>query len=183
MTLLLLPFYLLLVIFVIRWILKQIEGRGKRWLMFLLLAFLFYLPLGWDVILGRAYFHYLCATQGGVHVYQTVELGPEYWNPDGSPKFIQANGELDEDFFNGELKIRRTGENNISKISNISVYHTRLVDVKKERVLAERAKYVYTSGWFLKYTGFSTGGISCGYQAGFYKNFLSKVLMRSVNKS
>ena len=183
MTLLLLPFYLLIVFFVIRWILKQIEGRRKRWLMFLFLAFLFYLPLGWDVILGRAYFHYLCATQGGVHVYKTVELGPEYWNPDGSPKFVLQNGELDEEVFNGKLKITRTGENNISRISNISVYYTRLIDVEKGRILAERAKYVYTSGWFLKFTGFFTGGTSCGYQAGFYKNFLNQVLVQSINKT
>ncbi len=116
MTLLLLPFYLLIVFFVIRWILKQIEGRRKRWLMFLFLAFLFYLPLGWDVILGRAYFHYLCATQGGVHVYQTVELGPEYWNPDGSPKFITEDGWFDDDVFEGNISLKW-------KISETSTRH------------------------------------------------------------
>ena len=185
MTLLLLPFYLLIVFFVIRWILKQIEGRRKRWLMFLFLAFLFYLPLGWDVILGRAYFHYLCATQGGVHVYQTVELGPEYWNPDGSPKFITEDGWFDDDVFEGRYKFEREDNRNFNTTLNIGKYPDRVVDLKTGEVLGEKVSYVYFGGWFFKHTGFNVRGVRChGYSrgagSGAYRDILSSIFLRNL---
>jgi hypothetical protein len=47
---------------------------------------LFALPFG-DEIAGRVYFNYLCATEAGVKVYQTVELPAEYWDERGRAKF------------------------------------------------------------------------------------------------
>ena len=135
MTLLLLPPYLLLVFFVVHWVLRQIEGRGKRGLMLIFLAFLFYLPLGWDVLLGRAYFHYLCATQGGVHVYQTVELGPEYWNSDGSPRFITDDGWFDGEVLGDRFKFEREDNRNFNETLNIGRYPDRIIDLKTDKVL------------------------------------------------
>jgi hypothetical protein len=43
---------------------------------------LFALPFG-DEIAGRIYLSYLCSTQAGVKVYQTVELPAEYWDEEG----------------------------------------------------------------------------------------------------
>ena len=160
MTLLLLPFYLLLVIFVIRWILKQIEGRGKRWLMFLLLVFLFYLPLGWDVILGRAYFHYLCATQGGVHVYQTVELGPEYFDKNGIPLFFERTKTIDKMTVANRYKGDEYGED-FSKAFNIYKTVDGIVDTKPEEILGDITYFTYFGGWFMNHTGFHSNGTRC----------------------
>lgn len=53
---------------------------------------LFALPFG-DEIAGRIYLSYLCATEAGVKVHQTVELPAEYWEADGKPKFYdERNG-------------------------------------------------------------------------------------------
>jgi len=47
------------------------------------LAILF-LPFA-DEIVGRFYLSYLCSTQAGVKVYQTVDLPKEYWDAEGKP--------------------------------------------------------------------------------------------------
>jgi len=178
MTFLLLAPYLVVAIIVIWKVLKRVEGKRKKQGVFLLLMLAFYLPLGWDVILGRAYFYYLCETQGGVHVYRTVELGPEYWGMDGSPKFIRdEDGELDEKVLNGKYRIER-GTGKINKY--ISTYTARLIDVDIREVIADRVVIDYLGGWFVRNAGFhSTAGPRCVQDnPGLYEGLLKYVLVK-----
>ncbi len=180
MTFLLIPPYLIFALFVMRAVVKKQLTRKRKWQMGLLTAFLLYLPFGWDVILGRAVFYTLCATQGGVHVYQTVELGPEYWNEDGSPKFILYNGELDESIFNGVYKYERVDQS-VFDMGSVTKHPDRLIDTRNGDVLADRVTFVYRGGWFFRYTGFFVEGEPCG--AGvkdiLYPTFFSKVFLLS----
>ncbi len=161
MTFLLIPPYLIFAFFVMRNVLKKQNTRKRKWQMGLLTAFLLYLPLGWDVILGRAVFYGLCATQGGVHVYQTVELGPEYWNEDGSPRFFSRDLGFDEiNILDGYLGSRET-DSDYSKALNLSVTKYEIVDVEKDVTMGVYVKYTYFGGWFMNYTGFHVGGESC----------------------
>jgi hypothetical protein len=52
------------------------------------------------VILGRSYFNYVCNKDGGIHIYDTVELGSEYWDKDGKPRFYtEDRGAFDSSVF------------------------------------------------------------------------------------
>ncbi len=177
MTFLLLPPYLIVAIVVIWKVLKCVEGKGKKWSVFFLLVFAFYLPLGWDVILGRAYFYYLCETQGGVHVYQPIVLDTEYWNDDGSPKFIDSeNGELDETFLADRYTIIRSNEKSYGKMFRVSSIVTELLDSRVNDVIADRVIIFYGGGWFLNNSGFHVDSLSCFRDlSGLYPSFLSHV--------
>lgn len=181
MTFLLIPPYLIFAFFVMRAVLKKQFTRKRKWQMGLLTAFLLYLPLGWDVILGRAVFYTLCATQGGVHVYETVELGSEYWNEDGSPKFILKNGELDEAALNGSFAYERNTEESLGNLFNVTKHPDKLLYRKTGDVYADRVTFVYRGGWFSNYTGFFVRGTPCGTKIKdeLYPTLFSKVFILS----
>ena len=105
---LLIPIYLIAASIGIYQLMKLYKGK-KRWRVFFSLIFLFYLPLGWDVILGRTYFYYLCNKDGGIHIYETVELGFEYWHKDGSPRFY-IDGDFDNYIFNEQYNAVTSSE-------------------------------------------------------------------------
>jgi len=180
MTFLLLPVYLIVAAIVIWKVIKPVEGKGRKLGTFLVLVFVFYLPLGWDTILGRAYFYYLCETRGGVHVYRHVTLGPEYWNDDGSPKFINSeNGELDEAFLGGRYTILRRGEKSHSEIFRVASIVTELLDNSVNDVIADREIIFYGGGWFLNNSGLHVDSLSCFRDlSGLYPSFLSHVFIQ-----
>ena len=161
MTFLLIPPYLIFAFFVMRAVLKKQPSRKRKWRMGLLTAFLLYLPFGWDVILGRAVFYTLCATQGGVHVYQTVELGAEYFDEDGVPLFYDKN----EFFKNMSLMNRYLGNKDIERSENtflnISKTKYKIIDSWNNRVLGEYIKYAFFGGWLANSTPFLVVGESC----------------------
>ncbi len=159
MTFLLIPPYLIFAFFVMRAVLKKQLTRKRKWQMGLLTAFLLYLPFGWDVILGRAVFYGLCAMQGGVHVYQTVELGSEYFDKDGvlllyDPKKGFNKMHMPNGYYN---KIQRN--RNHVKILNISRMS---FNISEENVIiGSYVKYTYFGGWFMNYIEFGEKGEGC----------------------
>jgi len=183
--LLLLPLYLLIALIVIWKVIKRVDSTGKKWGAFFLLVFAFYLPLGWDVILGRAYFHYLCETQGGLHVYQTVELGPEYWNEDGSPKLF-GKGRLSMSVIDGSLSDGKYKAHIFQKASSGNVLsvmksYTRITDTESGEVLGEIVFFSDLGGWFVRNTGFFVTGKRCPVikGGGFYPDLVSAVFNKT----
>ncbi len=177
MTFLLIPPYLIFAFFVLRAVLKKQNTRKRKWQMGLLTAFLLYLPFGWDVILGRVVFYGLCATQGGVHVYQAVELGSEYWNGDGSPKFIDSKGNLDNLLLeNKYINVDEYSENYF-KIFSISKTDRKIIFKSTGKTISRHTSYIYFGGWFSKYTGFHVSGDGCHTARGFYQKFLQKTFV------
>ena len=56
-----------------------------------MVVFLVALPLPIaDEIAGRMYFNHLCETEGGVKVYQTIELPAEYWDEEGGAEIFKT---------------------------------------------------------------------------------------------
>ncbi len=145
----LMPIYAVITLIIIRLIMKRKPARHK-WLQFFLLCFLFYLPVGWDVILGRAYFSYVCHKDGGIHIYETVELGPEHWNEDGSPKFYTERGDFDESYFGGRYKYESTltDKSFIPKLS-VSRHLSQIIDEGTGFILGEIVTYLYGGGWVI----------------------------------
>ena len=110
-----------------------------------LLVFLlvFFIPFG-DEIAGRFYLNYLCATQAGVKVYQTVELSAEYWDEQGRAKFIdeKAGGFLLGKEYPPEY---RTGA--YSTFFHIDNAGYKRLDKRSEQVLGEVTDFRYWGGW------------------------------------
>jgi len=87
MIMIVLVVYLSFVIAVSKSVYKKPEKVLTKWLASIGTAvFLLFVPMA-DNIVGEVYLKYLCATQGGIHVYQTVELRPEYFSEDGLSLF------------------------------------------------------------------------------------------------
>jgi hypothetical protein len=162
MILLLLPPYLLFAIWIILSATRDIKSKSKKTSVTVILIFLLYLPLGWDVILGRIYFQYLCDAEGGMHIYQTIELDAKHWDEDGTPKFFTEDGWFDAAALGMKYSFMRDTED--AKYFNISKHTKIILDNSSGKVLADNVAFNYVSGWFIKYTGFHpTGDLSCYY--------------------
>jgi hypothetical protein len=143
------PLWLILILLpVCIWIAIKISKRLKPGItriaggvgIFLLL---FALPFG-DEIAGRVYFNYLCATEAGVKVYQTVELPAEYWDEHGKATFIdeKAGGFLLGKEYPPEYK---TGA--YSTFFHIDNAGYKRVDKQSGRVFGEVTDFRYWGGW------------------------------------
>ncbi len=131
---------------------------------------LFALPFG-DEIAGRVYFNYLCATEAGVKVYQTVELPAEYWEADGKPKFYDernGNFSLSNDYPT-KLKIEK-----YSSFLDIDKFIGVLQNQEKG-LISENISYRHWGGWIRR--NFSPGNTatSCPNYLEQYGSFIKQV--------
>lgn len=157
----LMPFYLIFALYMINQLMKLYTGK-KKWTVFLSLVFIFYLFVGWDVILGRVYFNYLCNKDGGVHIYETVDLGSEYWNEDGSPKFYTDRGAFDESVLEGKYQFVRVRDSSFTTIFNIRRDVHKVIESLNKKILGERVAYQYWGGWVMNtWQPFLSGSLGC----------------------
>lgn len=158
--LLLIP-YLIFAIYIVVRVTRRRKTLLAKTGTVLLVSFLLYLPLGWDVILGRAYFNYLCATQGGVHVYQTVKLGKEYFDEEGVSGFYDKNKRYKDMRLGDKYKGSSYYDRNYSTKFNIAYATYSIHDVLENKVLGSVKVFTYFGGWFINHTGFHVVGESC----------------------
>ena len=176
--------YLLVVIIVIYFLSKLIKKTGWRWAFrsVLFVLFLFF-PFA-DQILGRYYFDYLCEKEGGLHVFETVELGAEYYHEDGSPRFMDPKGKFDPFIFNNRYEFKRKSLEHYVEIVVIEKDIDSIIDTKTKKVLGEYSRFIYRGGWLansLDHVGGGVGG-SCrgyGYQTT-YDGFIKYVFNHAV---
>ncbi len=115
----------------------------------------------WDVIIGRTILYTLCASQGGVHVYQTVELGSEYFDRNGVPLFYAR----DKFVKNMEIARRYKGASewtDMLPLFHLRVHSEKISDEQNDYILGEVKYFIYNGGWVfnsLKVGG--GGGKSC----------------------
>jgi hypothetical protein len=133
---------------------KRFERRSAK-IAIGLLAFLlvFFVPFA-DEIAGRSYLNYLCATQAGVKVYQSVELPAEYWDEQGKPKFFnEKNGNFNLEGFKTDAKIEK-----YSPLFRIQEVRFSYLEGKSGKVLGKVTSYQYTGGWVQEYLSPAPGG-------------------------
>ena len=125
-----------------------------------LFLLLFLIPFG-DEIAGRLYLGYLCSTQAGVKVYQTVELPAEYWDEEGRARFIDSQGILVREVLGDRFQWRSVSEPYISW--PIKIYKKRwfLQDSQSKNDLGEKITFVRHYGWLNHFSPASTVGESC----------------------
>lgn len=138
----------------------------------------------WDIIIGRAVFYTLCVTQGGIHVYQTVELGAEYFDKDGVPLFYDRNKFVKNMGVAGRYKGVSEWEG-LNSLLHLRVHSEKIKDKKNNNILGEIKYFVYNGGWIfnsLKVGG--GGGESCPSYSGKNTLELSKeifLLRENIN--
>jgi len=160
------PLWLILIVLAISiWIaVKAAKCFGRRSakigvgvLVFLLV---FLVPFG-DQIAGRIYLNYLCATEAGVKVYQTIRLPAEYWDEQGKPKYLAANGFVDMKLLPDRFEWHRVNESYIDSVIKIEIWRSQLREKETQTVLGERITYMRHFGWINRFSPAPNIGESC----------------------
>lgn len=139
----------------LRLIIKRVhDKRFKYFLLILAVA----VPFG-DEIVGRAYFEYLCAKKTGIHVYQTVALPSSYWDDNGEPKYLEANGNYHLDKYPPK---GRVGTYNSTLHVDNSGYS--IIDKDTGDVIGDDISFMYWGGWLRRELSPNNVANSCGGQ-------------------
>lgn len=134
----------------------------------------------WDEIAGRLYFHYLCATEGGVKVYKQIILPADYWNADGSQKFFPPGRNTTSPQFEHRLEYR--GDVLKKYPFNITGYRDVLSERSSGNVAGTYTWFLYFGGWLANTTTLNVTAKTChGYETTKYEDFLKHVLVPERN--
>jgi len=141
----------------------------------------FVLPFG-DEIAGRMYFNYLCATQAGVKVYQTVELPAEYWDEAGRARYLKPNGDLDNAVLGGRFS-EPAAKNMHSSALGIDKYRHQVVDNSTQQTLGEVINFLHWGGWMSRTLNPHPSAVDCKEFHGneFWRNFYSGLFKPAKN--
>ncbi len=98
-----------------------------------------------DDIMGTWEHKALCEKEAGVKIYKPAKLPPEFYHPDGRPKFIDEEGNVDqliEKKLAGHIRFERKGRNSYSlRYLKIDKLVTEIVDTRTGYILAERVDF------------------------------------------
>lgn len=147
---------------------KRVRRPGARLPVGLGVFVLVYVLPWSDEIAGRIYLNYLCTTQAGVRVYQTVELPAEYWDEEGNRRFRVFEGDNHKTMFllgtlthediHFEYRIFVEPYKSIFSIEQMSF---RLRERKSGRVLGEVVSFMYWGGWMRRNVSLNNSAKSC----------------------
>lgn len=126
---------------------KRFERRSAK-IAVRLLVFLFVFFVAFaDEVVGRIYLSYLCATEAGSKVYQTVELPAEYWDERGTPKFFNTHGYLERDFWVKKLDESGGRVERYSSLFSVDKDISPVKERTSQELLAEVTTFRYWGGW------------------------------------
>jgi hypothetical protein len=121
-----------------------------------------------DEIAGRIYLNYLCNTEAGVKVYQTVELPAEYWDAEGKARFRVYEGDNHKTMFLiGASKFEDSRfEYSMFIEPHNSLFNTektgfRLRERESGNLLGEVLYFRYWHGWLLRNLSTDHSATSC----------------------
>jgi len=156
---------------------KRREGGWIRVILGLLIfATIMLIPFA-DSVMGRLYLNYLCSTDAGVKIYQTVSLPSRYWDGSGMPRFIKKAGSLDFDkSMVGDRYVMRSRLEPFSRSLNIDRDSYQLVDQDTGKIMGESVNYLYNGGWVHRNYGERSSRTGCSRkQAGYFTDVLKGV--------
>ena len=179
MVLVVLVVYLSFVIAVSLWVHTKPEKISSKWLASIGIAiFLLFIPVVDDIV-GEVYFKYLCATQGGFKVYQTVELGSEYFDKNGIPYFYDRKKTLGKMSMGNRFFGREISDRNYSKKLNIGQYIYEIFDKENNQVIGEYTRFIHFGGILVNSTGLHVIGEGCpSVKVGSTLKFINRVFRR-----
>jgi len=176
--------YAVVAFLVTRYLIKRQKHFVVKVLIGTLSAAIFYLILFGDSLVGTWYLNHLCETEGGTHIYRIVELGPEYWREDGSPKFINKTGTpLERGNFNSKIFDNKYQQKMNDYIQNeslgISIWTVSIVDTSNSEVLGEHKLFRYRGGWVAN-SMTTMAGDSCKVKQDRYQNLYKKIFVLKI---
>lgn len=163
---------------------KRFRGSKTRIPVGLLVLFLvFCLPFA-DGIAGRLYFSYLCATEAGVKVHETVELPAQYWDVEGQPKFFSEYGYLDRDFAARNISLDRASARRYSAVLGIDKDASRILEKADQVLLAEVTTFRFWGGWVRRNFSGNNTASSCSFirDPEFNRELYSKIFVPAHSK-
>lgn len=159
------PLWLILILLPVSiWIAVKVAKRFKQrsaklGIGLLVFVLVFFVPFA-DEIAGRIYFNYLCSTEAGIKVYQTMVLPVKYWDEEGRARFLKPNGDLDKTILGNrfsEPAVKRP----YSDFFGIDEYRQRAVDNNTDQVLGEVIIFMHWGGWISRNLNPSPGAVRC----------------------
>lgn len=171
MILILLVIYLLIYIVLVRFVTRLLvyipqTTRNKRIVLGICVFIAVGLPV-WDVPWVHLHFNYLCKTQAGIHIYEEVLLGPEYWNENGSLNESENTyyEKSIERFLPKKYELNGISEYNISEIAKTQRWRDQIIRVNDRKVVGEFIMIGKGMGWFNRFVGgrllFPNGETTC----------------------
>lgn len=171
-------FYLYAIIKASRFVLSKIKDTKKKALVLVFcIAFSVLLPFI-DEIIGRIYFVYLCRSQGGAVIYKKIELGKEYFQKDGTPKFITEKGELNVEMLNNKYIVNRDFDSSYVPSLNIARRQYEVIETGTMEKIGRHTSFVYFRGWLINFPGPGLSSKSCSGNIGFYQNFIKQIFIK-----
>lgn len=138
-----------------------------------------FLVLFGDELAGRAYLNYLCASEAGVKVYQTVELPAEYWDKEGKAKFYdEKNGNF---YLSKEYPSEWRIENH-SSLLHVDKRVSALRDQTKKKTYAEEVSFMYWGGWIRRNLSPNNSAVSCGNDLEQFRSFMRQAFKPANSK-
>ncbi len=123
----------------------------------LVLCVMFLIPV-WDIPIGRGYHSYLCRTQAGIFVYDTVKLDDKYFyragdinmgrhTKDGKSHAIAKGGEINRQALRERYSFEFSRLTEYSPMFHISKRSREILDKANGTILGESVSFVYSGGW------------------------------------
>lgn len=152
--------YTALAVFIARRAGRLAHSRtGRNIVVAAVLVFLYVAPVA-DGIYGYFVLQRLCATEAKTEVLKPIRIPPEYFNPDGSPKFVVGEFKhVDWRLLRETLQLRNVDTNNYTAANLIRAVST-LVDIRNGDVLVRSTSFIYRGGW-LRFNGGGIGVDNC----------------------
>lgn len=126
-----------------------VKRISNKWGKGIAIVILILIPTG-DAIVGHLYLNYLCSTEAGVKVYQTVELPAEYWDEKGRPNFFNTYGNLERDFWVSKLDEPAGDVKRYSTFFAIDKDTSLVKEKSSQKMLAEIITFRYWGGWLAR---------------------------------
>lgn len=136
------------------------HGVGRAAIGIFVFAVLVLLPFG-DAILGSMYLRHLCATEAGVRVHKTVQLPEAYWDREGRPTFLLANGSVDMKLLPNRFEWQDVRERHVDSIVRIDKWRWQLRDRSSLEIMGERITFLRYFGWIERLSPAPNIGESC----------------------
>jgi hypothetical protein len=154
-------------------------SKWKIWVAGLVVVFL--IPT-WDVILGRIYFQTLCKKHSGARVYEQVVLPAEYWREDGSPIFLDAQGNKIKSKLGEKYKTPFRAVKPPPGPFRIQSRQFQIGENESGRLLGTYTIYSYGGGWFVNSGIGHASGIRCPSEEGYTANLLKQVFIKRMHE-
>jgi len=147
---------------------KRLKQKPAKFVGAIGVFVILFLLLFGDEIAGRIYLSYLCSTEAGVKVYQTVELPKEYWDEEGRAKFRVYEGDNHKTMFLiGTAKFEDTRfeysmyAEPFSSFFHIDKTGFRLRERESRKILGEVLYFRYWHGWLARNLSPDRSATSC----------------------